>query len=56
MGAEGDSLGPFDPFVFRSAHGKQLICVMRENNRKGHSLMMTPTDEGKTWSPLKETP
>ena len=56
MVAEGDGLAPCEPFVFRSANGKQLICVMRENNRKGHSLMMTSTDEGKTWSPLKETP
>lgn len=47
---------PCEPFVFRSPDGKRLVCVARENNRVGHSLMMFSDDEGSTWTSLKETP
>ena len=45
-----------EPAVFRSPNGKQLMCVMRENLRKGHSLVMVSNDEGQTWSKPIETP
>lgn len=47
---------PCEPCVFRTRDGKRLVCVARENERKGHSLMMTSVNEGETWSPLVETP
>lgn len=51
-----DGKSPCEPFVFRSPDGKTLICVARENQRKGHSLMMASNDEGKNWSEMTETP
>ena len=51
---EGHS--PCEPCVIRSVDGKRLICVVRENNRVGNSLMMFSNDEGVTWSALQETP
>ena len=53
---EGAGKDPCEPCLIRDPSGKQLICIVRENRRKGHSLMMTSNDEGKTWSYLKETP
>lgn len=50
-----DGKSPCEPFVFRSPDGKTLVCIARENDRKGHSLMMTSEDEGLTWSEMKET-
>lgn len=47
---------PCEPCVFYSPNGKVLVCVARENRRKGCSLMMYSHDEGKTWTPLQETP
>ena len=47
---------PCEPCVLRSPDGNTLLCLARENQRKGCSLMMTSKDEGKTWTPLKETP
>ena len=47
---------PCEPYVFRSPKGDELCCVIRENSRKGHSLMMFSGDEGKTWSPAVYTP
>jgi hypothetical protein len=46
---------PCEPCVFRSPDGKQLICIMRENQRKGPSLMMFSEDEGVTWFHVEET-
>lgn len=54
VAVEGRS--PCEPEVFRSPNGKQLICLLRENQRKGHSLFMVSNDEGQTWSDPKETP
>ena len=47
---------PCEPEVIRSPDGKQLLCLMRENQRKGNSLMMVSDDEGTTWSKMTETP
>ena len=47
---------PCEPCVFRSPNGKTLICIARENQRKGCSLFMGSKDEGATWTSLRETP
>ena len=47
---------PCEPCVFRSPDGKALVCVTRENQRKGNSLFMVSKDEGRTWTPMRETP
>ena len=47
---------PCEPAVIRSPDGKQLLCLMREQNRRLNSLMMVSNDEGKTWSAAKELP
>lgn len=47
---------PCEPFVFRAPGTNRLVCVARENERKGNSLMMFSDDEGMTWSAMKETP
>ena len=36
--------------------GKQLAAVMRENQRRYNSFLITSDDEGETWSPLVELP
>lgn len=53
---EMEGRAPCEPCVFRSPDGNRLICVARENNRVGNSLMMYSNDEGVTWSALEETP
>lgn len=47
---------PCEPFVFRSPDENELCCVMRENARKGNSLVMFSKDEGETWSEARDTP
>lgn len=47
---------PCEPFTFRAPGTNRLVCVARENERKGNSLMMFSDDEGETWSDMKETP
>lgn len=47
---------PCEPCVFRVPQAKRLVCVARENDRIGNSLMMFSDDEGTTWTPLQETP
>jgi hypothetical protein len=47
---------PCEPCAFRSPDGKTILCVTRENQRKGCSLFMGTKDEGKTWSDMRETP
>jgi hypothetical protein len=32
-----------------------LVCIARENQRKGRSLMMFSDDEGQSWSEMRET-
>lgn len=53
-----DTMGlkPCEPEIIRSPSGKQLLCMMRENEKKV-ALYMISNDEGKTWSiptPLPE--
>lgn len=47
---------PCEPFVFYSPDKKQLACLIRDNKRDGHSLVIFSNDEGKTWSNPVETP
>ncbi len=54
--AEVEGRSPCEPCVFYSPDKKQLVCIARENNRVGNSLMMFSNDEGKTWSAMRETP
>lgn len=51
-----DGRSPCEPCVFRVPGGKRLVCIARENERVGHSLMMFSDDEGANWTPLTETP
>ena len=47
---------PCEPAFLRSPDGKQIACLMRENSRTYFSLVMFSTDEGESWSELKELP
>lgn len=47
---------PCEPELVRSPDGKQLLCLMRENNRAFNAWMMTSEDEGGTWSEAKPLP
>ena len=53
---EKQAHSPCEPFVFRAPNGKELACVLRENNRIDRSLMMFSQDEGQSWSDLEYTP
>lgn len=48
-------LAPCEPALVRSPSGKQLLCLLRENN-KAESLYMTSDDEGAAWSTAKRLP
>lgn len=54
--AEVEGRSPCEPFVFYAPNQQRLICVARENNRMGNSLIMFSDDQGETWSEMKETP
>jgi hypothetical protein len=54
--AEVEGKDPCEPYVFRSPDGKELCCLMRENEHKGRSLMMFSKDEAETWSVPVDTP
>lgn len=47
---------PCEPCVFNSPDGNELVCLIRDNKRDGHSLLIFSSDEGRTWSDVKETP
>ena len=47
---------PDEPELLRAPDGEQMLCLFRENLRKGHSLMWVSDDEGASWSDLRETP
>lgn len=47
---------PCEPWLIRSPDGKQLLCIMRENNRSYNCWMMTSDDEGRTWSKARQLP
>ena len=55
LSGEVPELFPCEPGVIRSPDGEQLLCLVRENTRVGHSLKMTSDDEGATWSKLTPT-
>jgi hypothetical protein len=48
-------LKPCEPWIVRSPDGKQLLCLIRENEKRV-ALFMTSTDEGRTWSETKPLP
>jgi len=54
--ANPEGMAPCEPYVFRSPNQKELCCIMRENTRKGLSLIMFSNDEGKSWSNPVYTP
>ncbi|MEX2569458.1 MAG: sialidase family protein [Cyclobacteriaceae bacterium] len=45
----GDPHIPCEPEVIRSPDGKQLLMIIRENNRSFNSWIMLSDNEGKTW-------
>lgn len=51
-----DKAGSCEPACVRSPDGKQLLLLIREQNREMNSLMATSDDEGETWSPPRELP
>ncbi len=48
-------LKPCEPWVVRSPNGRQLLCLLRENQQR-MALYMTSDDEGRTWSPSRALP
>ena len=48
-------LKPCEPCLVRSPDGRELLCLIRENVKRV-ALMMTSTDEGRTWTPAKPLP
>lgn len=44
------------PSVIRSADGKKLLMLLRENTRKHHSLYSVSEDDARTWSEPLELP
>jgi hypothetical protein len=47
---------PCEPWLIRSPDGKQLLCIMRENNRAMNAWMMASDEEGRTWSTARQLP
>ncbi|MCX6996444.1 MAG: sialidase family protein [Kiritimatiellaeota bacterium] len=47
---------PCEPEVIRSPDGKQLLMLMRENNRRYNALFAVSDDEGRHWSQPRELP
>lgn len=56
VAARLDGRNVCEPYVFRSPDGGELCSIMRENARKGLSMVMFSQDEGKSWSKPVETP
>jgi hypothetical protein len=46
----GDPFVPCEPEIIRSPDGKQLLMLIRENNRSYNSWIMLSNNEGKTWT------
>lgn len=46
---------PCEPALVRSPEGKQLLCLLRENQER-IALFMTSPDEGKTWTAAEPLP
>ncbi|MCF7854959.1 MAG: glycoside hydrolase [Candidatus Pacebacteria bacterium] len=51
-----DKAGSCEPACVRSPDGKQLLLLIREQNREMNLLMATSDDEGETWSSPRELP
>ncbi len=51
-----DKAGSSEPACVRSPDGKQLLLLIREQNREMNSLMATSDDDGETWSEPRELP
>jgi len=51
-----DKEGASEPGAIRSPDGKQLLLLIREQNRKLNSLFVVSWDEGKTWSEPEQLP
>jgi hypothetical protein len=48
--------GASEPGAIRSPDGKQLLLLIREQNRRLNSLFTVSGDEGKTWSEPRQLP
>ena len=46
---------PCEPWVVRSPDGRQLLALLRENDRR-EALYITSDDDGRTWSKEKKLP
>jgi hypothetical protein len=46
---------PCEPWVFRSPNGKQLLALLRENDKR-EALYITSNDDGRTWSKHQKLP
>lgn len=51
-----DKAGGSEPAAIRSPDGKQILLLIREQNRQLNSLFSISNDEGETWSAPKELP
>lgn len=51
-----DRAGASEPAALRSPDGKQLMLLIREQNREMNSLYALSDDEGESWSQPKELP
>lgn len=47
---------PCEPELVRSPDGKQLLCLMRENNRSFNAWKMVSDDEGQAWTEPAQLP
>lgn len=47
---------PCEPEIIRSPDGKELLMIIRDNNRDFNSWVMTSRNEGKTWDGLRQLP
>lgn len=48
-------LKPCEPWIVRSPDGRQLLALLRENQKRA-ALYITSDDEGRTWSAAKPLP
>jgi hypothetical protein len=51
-----DKAGASEPAAVRSPDGRQLLLLIREQNREMNSLFAVTDDEGETWSQPRELP
>lgn len=51
-----DRAGASEPAAIRSPDGRQLLLLIREQNREMNSLFAVSDDEGETWSEPRELP